>query len=49
MWLSINKARGKIVVRDTEGSKYVAEVHGIVLFSSGIKVVFGAESDYLYR
>ena len=37
--------RGKIVVRDTDGNKYVAEVGDVLLFSPDITVIFDAESD----
>ena len=37
--------KGKIVVRDTEGNKYVAEVGDVLLFSPDVTVIFDAESD----
>lgn len=37
--------KGKIVVRDTEGNKYVAEVGDVILFSADVTVIFDAESD----
>lgn len=37
--------KGKIVVRDTEGKKYVAEVGDVLLFSPDVTVIFDAESD----
>ena len=37
--------KGKIVVRDEAGTKYVAEVGDVILFSPDVKVIFGAESD----
>ena len=37
--------KGKIVVRDTEGNKYIAEVGDILLFSPDVTVIFDAESD----
>lgn len=37
--------KGKIVVRDTDGNKYVAEVGDVILFSADVKVIFDAESD----
>lgn len=37
--------KGKIVVRDIEGNKYVAEVGDVILFSPDVTVIFDAESD----
>jgi len=37
--------KGKIVVRDTENNKYVAEVGDVLLFSPYTIVIFDAESD----
>ena len=37
--------KGKIVMRDMEGNKYVAEVGDVILFSADVKVIFDAESD----
>ena len=37
--------KGKIVMRDMDGNKYVAEVGDVILFSPNVKVVFDAESD----
>ena len=37
--------KGKIVVRDTENNKYVAEVGDVLLFSPYTVVIFDAESD----
>ncbi|MGF1879183.1 cupin domain-containing protein [Photobacterium frigidiphilum] len=37
--------KGKIVMRDMEGNKYVAEVGDVILFSPDVKVIFDAESD----
>lgn len=37
--------KGKIVVRDTEGNKYVAEVGDVLLFSPDVTVIFDAESN----
>ncbi|MFK0571265.1 hypothetical protein [Endozoicomonas sp.] len=37
--------KGKIVVRDTSGEKYVAEVGDILLFSPDVTVIFDGESD----
>jgi uncharacterized cupin superfamily protein len=37
--------KGKIVVRDTEGTKYIAEVGDVILFSPNVTVIFDAESD----
>ncbi|MUK93416.1 hypothetical protein GNP80_13340 [Aliivibrio fischeri] len=37
--------KGKIVVRDVAGNKYVAEVGDVLLFSPDVTVIFDAESD----
>lgn len=37
--------KGKIVVRDTDNVKYVAEVGDVLLFSPDVTVIFDAESD----
>ncbi|KXO14339.1 hypothetical protein AKG98_418 [Moritella sp. JT01] len=37
--------KGKIVVRDKQGNKYVAEVGDVILFSPNVTVIFDAESD----
>ena len=37
--------KGKIVVRDKEGNKYVAEVGDVIIFSPDVTVIFDAESD----
>lgn len=37
--------RGKIVMRDTDGNKYVAEVGDVILFSPDVTIIFDAESD----
>jgi len=37
--------KGKIIVRDTENNKYVAEVGDVLLFSPYTIVIFDAESD----
>jgi len=37
--------KGKIIVRDTENNKYVAEVGDVLLFSPYTVVIFDAESD----
>ncbi|MBL1418104.1 MAG: hypothetical protein COA76_07675 [Moritella sp.] len=37
--------KGKIVVRDTDNNKYVAEVGDVLLFSPYTIVIFDAESD----
>ena len=37
--------KGKIVMRDMEGNKYVAEVGDVILFAPDVKVIFDAESD----
>ena len=37
--------KGKIVVRDTDNNKYVAEVGDVLLFSPYTVVIFDAESD----
>ncbi|MFT7682767.1 MAG: putative cupin superfamily protein [Moritella dasanensis] len=37
--------KGKIVVRDTENNKYVAEVGDVLLFSPHTVVIFDAESN----
>ena len=37
--------KGKIVVRDKQGNKYVAEVGDVLLFSPDVTVIFDAESD----
>ena len=37
--------KGKIVMRDMDGNKYVAEVGDVILFSPNVKVIFDAESD----
>lgn len=37
--------KGKIVMRDMEGKKYVAEVGDVILFSADVKVIFDGESD----
>ncbi|WP_017220829.1 hypothetical protein [Moritella dasanensis] len=37
--------KGKIVVRDTENNKYVAEVGDVLLFSPYTVVIFDAESN----
>ncbi|PST85510.1 hypothetical protein C9I86_18550 [Photobacterium sp. NCIMB 13483] len=37
--------KGKIVVRDEVGTKYVAEVGDVILFSPDVTVIFDAESD----
>ncbi|WP_297404388.1 hypothetical protein [uncultured Cetobacterium sp.] len=37
--------KGKIVMRDTEGNKYIGEVGDVILFSPNVKVIFDAESD----
>ena len=37
--------KGKIVVRDEAGTKYVAEVGDVLLFIPDVKVIFDAESD----
>ncbi|MGF1687093.1 hypothetical protein L4C36_10400 [Photobacterium japonica] len=37
--------KGKIVMRDMEGNKYVAEVGDVILFSPDVNVIFDAESD----
>lgn len=37
--------KGKIVMRDKAGNKYVAEVGDIILFSPDVTVIFDGESD----
>lgn len=37
--------KGKIVMRDMEGNKYVGEVGDVILFTPDVKVIFDAESD----
>ncbi|MGF1832329.1 hypothetical protein L4D07_01065 [Photobacterium sanguinicancri] len=37
--------KGKIVMRDMAGNKYVAEVGDVILFSPDVNVIFDAESD----
>ena len=37
--------KGKIVMRDLQGNKYVAEVGDVVLFTPNVTVIFDAESD----
>ncbi|MCC4266128.1 hypothetical protein LL240_16960 [Oceanimonas baumannii] len=37
--------KGKIVMRDRQGNKYVAEVGDVVLFTPDTPVIFDAESD----
>lgn len=37
--------KGKIVMRDQQGNKYVAEVGDVILFSPNVSVIFDAESD----
>ncbi len=37
--------KGKIVMRDLQGNKYVAEVGDVVLFTPNVPVIFDAESD----
>ncbi|HIF9259481.1 TPA: hypothetical protein ACX6RA_002568 [Photobacterium damselae] len=37
--------KGEIVMRDTDGNKYVAEVGDVILFSPDVTVIFDAESD----
>lgn len=37
--------KGKIVVRDVAGNKYVAEVGDVLLFSPDVTVIFDTESD----
>ncbi|EAS45776.1 hypothetical protein C9J48_06285 [Photobacterium profundum] len=37
--------KGKIVMRDQQGNKYIAEVGDVILFSSNVSVIFDAESD----
>ncbi|BCV35626.1 hypothetical protein [Shewanella sp. BJSY2023SW001] len=37
--------KGKIVMRDQQGNKYVAEVGDVILFSPDVTVIFDAESD----
>ena len=37
--------KGKIIVRDKQGNKYVAEVGDVLLFSPDVTVIFDAESD----
>lgn len=37
--------KGRIIVRDVEGNKYVAEVGDVILFSAEVKVIFDGESN----
>jgi uncharacterized cupin superfamily protein len=37
--------KGKIVMRDQQGNKYIAEVGDVILFSPNVSVIFDAESD----
>ena len=37
--------KGKIVMRDQQGNKYVAEVGDVVLFTPNVPVIFDGESD----
>lgn len=37
--------KGKMVVRDVEGNKYVAEVGDVLVFSPNTTVIFDGESD----
>ncbi|WP_087038462.1 cupin domain-containing protein [Oceanisphaera profunda] len=37
--------KGKIVMRDLQGNKYVAEVGDVVLFTPNVTVIFDGESD----
>lgn len=37
--------KGKIVMRDQQGNKYVAEAGDVVLFTPNVPVIFDAESD----
>ncbi|WP_010199104.1 hypothetical protein [Psychrobacter sp. PAMC 21119] len=37
--------KGKIVMRDLQGNKYVAEVGDILLFTPNVTVIFDGESD----
>jgi|TARA_R110000851_G_scaffold4900_5_gene20611 uncharacterized cupin superfamily protein len=37
--------KGKIVVRDLQGNKYIAEVGDVIVFSADVAVIFDAESD----
>ena len=37
--------KGKIVMRDTQGNKYIAETGDVILFSPDVTVIFDAESD----
>jgi len=37
--------KGKIIVRDTDNNKYVAEVGDVLVFSPYVTVIFDAESD----
>ena len=37
--------KGKIVMRDLQGKKYVAEVGDILLFTPNVTVIFDGESD----
>lgn len=37
--------KGKMVVRDVEGNKYVAEVGDVLIFSPKTTVIFNGESD----
>lgn len=37
--------KGKIVMRDLQGNKYVAEVGDVVLFTPNVTVIFDAQSD----
>ncbi|KZX55744.1 hypothetical protein A3712_05440 [Vibrio sp. HI00D65] len=37
--------KGKIVIRDIEGNKYVAEVGDVIIFSADVKVIFDGESN----
>ncbi|GAA0461748.1 MULTISPECIES: hypothetical protein [Gammaproteobacteria] len=37
--------KGKIIMRDQQGNKYVAEVGDVIIFSPDVTVIFDAESD----
>ncbi|MGF1869234.1 hypothetical protein [Photobacterium indicum] len=37
--------KGKIVMRDQQGNKYIAEVGDVILFSPNVSVIFDAKSD----